>query len=102
MPERTVRHKAAGFPPAPSWHELVQPGPKGSAERAKERAEAERVGVFAPPFYGSNRRDRRAAGQIAAPGRLVLHRTRLRPVDGGPRPSVRAMREIRRIYRNAR
>lgn len=94
------KHKAAGFPKAPSWHELVQPGPKGSEKRRQERLEAQRRGAFTDEFHGPNRVERRASGQIPHPGRLVLHRTRLHPVAGGERLSVlrrraeRAAREL--------
>lgn len=77
---------------APSWHELVKPGPKGSEKRRKERlaiaADVARRTKTEHEFHGPNRAERRASGQVPHPGRLVLHRTRLRAVDGGERPSV--------------
>lgn len=101
MPNRTpVRHKAAGFEMAPTWHELVQPGPKGDPKKAAKRAAARRVGVIEKPFTGMNREMRRAVGGRGYnPGRLVLHRTRLHPVEGGPRPKVKYLRVIRHLSR---
>lgn len=92
--------------PAPSWHELVQPGPKGDPKKKMARAERVRHGkVIAQEGDGLNRAHRRAAhGRGWNPGRLVLHRTRLSPVDGGPRPDVlrrRAERALRLLGRAA-
>lgn len=99
MSDRIRRHKAAGFPPAPSWHELVQPGPKGSEQRRAERLAlaAERAGrIIKQEGDGFNRAYRRQAHARGwNPGRLVLHRTRLHPVAGGPRRSV-LLRQLRR------
>jgi hypothetical protein len=89
---------------APSWHELVQPGPKGDpgkkAQRLARRAELAGV-IIKQEGTGVSRSQRRASGNRQhAPGRLVQHRTRARLVDGGPRPSVlrrRAKRESRAL-----
>lgn len=64
-----------------SWEALVLPGPKGSAQRAIERAQTRsaRTGTSrpAPPGWaGAPRYARRAARPAETRGRLVQHRTR--------------------------
>jgi hypothetical protein len=98
MSNRTrVRHKAAGLSPGLSWHELVQPGPKGSERRRLERLERSHLGVIVKQegdgFSRAYRRQAHVRGWN--PGRLVEHRSRLRAVDGGPRLSVLRRRLVR-------
>lgn len=87
------RPSRAGRVPAPSWHDLVQPGPKGSPKRKAERLEraAAQHGEFRQVTSKPNRARRdqtpngaprrdvrvysRAIGLQDA-GRLVLHKHR--------------------------
>lgn len=88
---------------SPSWHELVQPGEKGDPKKAQARAAAVRHGVIIKQEgTGVPRSSRRAVGnRPTEPGRLVLHRTRAKLTDGGPRLDVQ-IRRLTRVGINAR
>lgn len=101
MSKRTkTRNGSSGPAKAPSWHELVQPGPKGDPNKKAARAAARHVGTVEKPFHGANRATRRAVqGGSANTGRLVTHSRK--PLPAGhparnmPRPDVMRRRLIR-------
>jgi hypothetical protein len=89
------RHKAAGFPPAPSWHELVRVGPKGDPEKALRRAESVRHGEVVEPGSVDHGRQQHGVPVRSWPMfGLVLHRPH-GLVDGGARPDVERRRARR-------
>lgn len=86
-----VKHKAAGLPKAPSWHELVQPGPKGDPKKRLARAPRRGVFVAYPPSTGTG----------ATYRDVVLHSRKPLPTGDPrreqPRPDVARRRMIRQV-----
>lgn len=85
-------------PKAPSWHELVKPGPKGDPAKKAARQAARRVGV---PSTEPQHQPKPRTGRTYSAGMTVLHRTRMRPLPAGhparlqPRPDVLRRQLIR-------
>lgn len=96
------RTKAAGkaprSPKAPSWHELVQPGPKADPAKKAARAANRRVGTLSTE---PKHQPTPSPGRSYSAGMTVLHRSRLRPLPAGhparqmPRPDVLRRQLIR-------
>ena len=90
MNRNPQKHKAAGFEPAPSWHELVQtPDTHNRADKVRtltrrvERGQVVELNRTVEVSYDAvapRAQRRKAKGRGWNPGRLVQHRTRLRAV----------------------
>ena len=96
-PRTSSGHRVDKITLAPSWHELVQPGPKGDPVKKAKRLAAKRHGAPAPvPDPPKLQRTGYRLGGGWS-GRLVLHRTRLHPVaPSRVDPSLRLTRTERR------
>ena len=79
VPPTRLREQGYGTPPAPTWHELVDPGPKGDPVKMGRRLESVRHGqILTQLGSGVSRRLRRIQGnRPTLPGRLVLHPGRI-------------------------